>query len=163
MKLEAQGTILTFILCFRFMSSVASLISFERARTFEEHLPAMDSAVKYCTEVGLSSRLSKELESANVIGQFESFLRLTPWKRHPATLTLKTIYPLLAVCVLHPCTSNCTGPTWFQKSGYPNLQESVIDARLRAFWDAYTWEVVPNSNLKMTARPRLNIRYVDLI
>jgi len=32
-----------------------------------------------------------------------------------------------------------------QEDGSACFQKSDIDARLEAFWDAYTWEVVPDS------------------
>jgi len=52
----------------------------------------MCSAVKYCIEAGLSRRLSEELKSADIVGQYELFVRSAPWKYLPATLTLKKIY-----------------------------------------------------------------------
>jgi len=63
----------------------------------------MGSAVKYCAEAGLSRQLSEELKNADIFRQYELLIRLQPWKRHPATLTLKKIYaPLMVlfVCLL---------------------------------------------------------------
>ena len=64
----------------------------------------MASAVQYCVEVGLSGKLSEELKSSDIIGQYESFIRSAPWKRHPATLTLKKIYTSLKVFFFHLLT-----------------------------------------------------------
>ena len=76
---------------------VVTLVGFERTGTFERHLSAMGSAVKYCTEAGMSSQLSEELISADIIGQYEVFVRSMPFNKHPATLTLKRICALLTV------------------------------------------------------------------
>ena len=88
-KLQLQGTFLTFVLCLRIMSLVATLVYFEQARTLERYL---GSAIKYCTEAGLSRQLSEGLKSADIIGQYGLFACLVPWKRYPATLTLKKVY-----------------------------------------------------------------------
>ena len=93
-KLQLQGTFLTFVSRLRIMSSVASLVYFEQAGTLERYL---GSAIKYCTEAGLSKQLSEGLKSADIIGQYQLFVCSVPWKRHPATLTIKKIYALLAV------------------------------------------------------------------
>jgi len=47
-----------------------------------------------------------------------------------------------------------------QESQFTGLHEFDVDARLKAFWSAFTWEVVPDSN---AARARLGILYVKLI
>jgi len=83
------------------MSSVATFIGFEKAEAFEQHLLAMGSAVKYCTEAGLSRQLSKELKNTGIFRQYELFVHSQPWKRHPATLTLKKIYAFLMVLFFH--------------------------------------------------------------
>jgi len=92
--LKLQSTILTFVLCLRLTSSVATFIGFEQAGTFEQNVA---SAVKYCTKAGLSRQLSEELKNADIFRQYELLIHLQPWKRHPATLTLKKIYALLMV------------------------------------------------------------------
>jgi len=91
-ELQLQRTTLTFVLCFRIISSVANFVHFEEAGTFER---LVGSAVKYCTEAGLGGQLSEGLN--RVLSQYELFVYSAPWKRHPATLTLKKIYTLLAV------------------------------------------------------------------
>ena len=40
------------------------------------------------------------------------------------------------------------------------MDESDVDAGLKALWDAFTRQVVPDSNV---AQPRLRIQYVKLI
>jgi len=92
--LKLQSTILTFVLCLRLTSSVATFISFEQAGTFEQNV---GSAVKYCTEAGLSGQLSEELKDAGIFRQYELLIHSQPWKTHPAALTLKKIYALLMV------------------------------------------------------------------
>jgi len=62
----------------------------------------MDSAIQQCVEAGLSSQLFEALKSASIFHRYELFMRLAPWKRHSATLTLKKIYASLTVCVSHP-------------------------------------------------------------
>jgi len=84
-------------MCLRLTSAVATFIGFEQAETFEQHLSAMGSAAKYCTEAGLSRQLSKELENAGIFRQYELLIHSQPWNRHSATLTLKKIYALLTV------------------------------------------------------------------
>lgn len=84
-----------------FTTSVAILVDFEQAETLEPHLSAMDSVVKYCTKTGLRRQLHKELKSVDIIGQYELFVRSAPWKRHPATLTLKKIYAFLTVLLFY--------------------------------------------------------------
>jgi len=89
------------MLCLRFTFSVATFISFEQVETFEQRLLLMGSAVRYCTKAEMSRRLSKELQSADIIGQYELFVRSTPWNKHPATLILKKICTLLTVQYFH--------------------------------------------------------------
>jgi len=72
-------------------------MGFKQAGTFKQQLSVMGTAVKYCTEARLSGRLSEELKSADIIGQYGLFVHSMPWKRHPATLTAKEIYALLTV------------------------------------------------------------------
>ena len=54
-----------------------------------------------------------------------------------------------------------------QKTGCSGFQESDIDAKLKAFWGAYTWEVynwgavVPNCRRNL--HNRLMIQYVTLV
>jgi len=48
-----------------------------------------------------------------------------------------------------------------QEGGYARFHESDIDARLKAFWDDYTWEAVPAP--EAVVRTLLNIRYDTLI
>jgi len=76
------------------MFSAATFISLEQAGTFEQNV---GSAVKYCTEAGLSRQLSEEFKNADIFRQYELLIHSEPWKRHPATLTLKKIYALLMV------------------------------------------------------------------
>jgi len=95
--LKLQSTILTFVLCLRLTSTVATFIGFEQAETFERHLSAMGSAAKYCTEAGLSRQLSEELKIAGIFRQCELFVHSQPWKRHPATLIVKKIFSFLMV------------------------------------------------------------------
>jgi len=95
--LKLQSTILTFVLCLRLTSAVATFIGFEQAETFERHLSAMGSAAKYCTEAGLSGQLSKELENAGIFHQCELLVHSQPWKRHPAASTVKKIFAFLMV------------------------------------------------------------------
>jgi len=45
-----------------------------------------------------------------------------------------------------------------QESGYAHFGELNIDAKLKIFWDAYTWELVPQS--RRAARTLLDIGYV---
>jgi len=45
--------------------------------------------------------------------------------------------------------------------GYARFDESDVDARLTAFWDAYTWVATKNS--EATDHAVLKIRYVKLI
>jgi len=92
--LNLQSTILTFVLCLRLTSSVATFIGFEQAGTFEQNV---GSAVKYCTDAGLSRQLSEELKNADIFRQYELLIHSQPWKTHPTALTLKKIYALLMV------------------------------------------------------------------
>jgi len=92
--LKLQSTILTFVLCLRLTSSVAAFIGFEQAGTFEKKF---GSAVKYCTEAGLSRQLSEELKNAGIFRQYELLIHSRPWKRHPAALTVKKIFAFLMV------------------------------------------------------------------
>jgi len=48
-----------------------------------------------------------------------------------------------------------------QEGGYGRFDESDINAELKAFWDAHTWEVVPNYGAYYS-KVRY-IRYVKLI
>jgi len=48
-----------------------------------------------------------------------------------------------------------------QEGGYGRFDESERNAKLKAFWDAYTWEVVPNYGAYYSKA--LYIRYVKLI
>jgi len=48
-----------------------------------------------------------------------------------------------------------------QEGGSTRFQESEVDARLKALWDSYTWEVVPDS--KAAAHAVLDIWYVELL
>jgi len=48
-----------------------------------------------------------------------------------------------------------------QEGGYVHFDESDIDARLKIFWDAYTWELVPHS--RRAGRTLLDIGYVKFV
>jgi len=47
-----------------------------------------------------------------------------------------------------------------QERGYARFHDSDIDARLKAIWDAYTWEIIPDHQGPFHV---LNIQYVKLI
>ena len=107
---------------------------------------------------GCSDALRPILLKLNIFLHYESFMRSVPWKRHPATLYLKRTCGLLVVgfyiiCVLRK-------PTRFQENGCPGFQESDVDVKLKAFWSAFIWKVVPDFN--RAAQPRLNIRYYQV-
>jgi len=65
----------------------------------------MASAVQCCAEAGLSRQLSEELKDSGIFRQYELFVHSQPWKRHPATLTLKRVYALLMVLFFFVCYS----------------------------------------------------------
>ena len=49
----------------------------------------------------------------------------------------------------------------FHESGFPSFGESDIETRLKAFWGAYTWEIIRRPSLVVPTK--LEIRYVILI
>jgi len=61
----------------------------------------MHKALQHCTAVGLLERLSEELINADILGQYEMYVRPAPWKRYPAMLVLKQIYTTLTVRIIH--------------------------------------------------------------
>jgi len=85
------------MLYLRFTSSVATLVRFEQAKRFEQNLSVVVSAVKHCTEAGLSKQLSEGWRNADIISRYELLVHSAPWKRHSATLALKKINKLLTV------------------------------------------------------------------
>jgi len=142
---------------FAVTSLVTTFISFKQAGTFEQNV---GSAIKYCTEARLSRQLTEELKNADIFRQYELLIHLQPWKRHPATLTLKKIYAHLMVLFFRLLAVHWTEPSCFQDSGYPSINESDVEARLKALWSAFIWEVVPDADAALTG---LSIWYVKLI
>jgi len=141
-----------------FTSSVAIFIDPEPANFFKPELSKLRKALQYCAAVGLLEQLSEGLNGADIIGEYELYVRAAPWKRYPTTLVLKEICATLTVRIFYPVGFTSNSANMIQEGGHARFNESDIDARVKAFWDAYTWEVVPHS--KIAARSVLDIRYV---
>jgi len=62
----------------------------------------MRKALQYCRAAELFEKLSEELDASDIVGQYELYVRMTPWKRYPATLALKQICATLTVRISHP-------------------------------------------------------------
>jgi len=63
----------------------------------------MHQIFQYCTAVGLFEKLAEELNNADIIGEYELYVRAAPWKRYPATLVLTQIYASSTVRNISPC------------------------------------------------------------
>jgi len=85
-----------------FTSSVSVFVNLDSSTKFRPDLSNLHKAFQYCTAAGLLNQLSKELNSADIIREYESYVGVAPWKRYPATLVLKQIYTILKVRVFHP-------------------------------------------------------------
>jgi len=123
----------------------------------------MHEALECCAAAGLLEQLYEKLNGTDIIGQYEVYVRVAPWKRYPATLVLKHFCALLTVRKLIVSALPQIEPIC-QESGYARFDEPDIDARLKAFWDTFTWAVVENSKAAgRGGRAILKIRYVNLI
>ena len=63
----------------------------------------MHKAFQFCAGMGLLEQLSEELNGADIIGQYELYVRTAPWRRYPATLALKHICTILTVRTFQSC------------------------------------------------------------
>ena len=86
-----------------FISSVTLSVNSEPANEFKLDLSNMHKALQYCAVEGLLKQLSKELNSADIIGEYELYVQVAPWRRYPATLVLRQICANLSlrVCIFH--------------------------------------------------------------
>jgi len=84
------------------------LVNGDLTGRFKHYLSNMDKALQYCTAAGVLTQLSEELNSADLIGQYESYVHGAPWKRYPAMLVLKHFCATLTVRAFqsHRFTSN---------------------------------------------------------
>jgi len=90
---------------FLFAPPVATLVAFEQAGRLESHMALVISAIKYCAASGLTGQLAEELEAADIDGQYVSYVRLAPWKRHSATDLLQRICATFRVSVFRSSIS----------------------------------------------------------
>ena len=110
------------------------------------------TAIGRCNAAGLLQDLSEVLPNFIWV-RYMSFMRLAPWKRHPATDILKKVCAVLTVksIFLH---MRCFKFTRVQECGFPGFHESDISPSVEGYWDGYTWKV---SNGRPTSSPVLLI------
>ena len=118
----------------------------------------VEIALAHCKDAVLLPEVYKLLPNI-IFGKYESLVHSKPWTRHPATVVLKQICATLMVLTLHPVTLRRIALIYFQENGFPSFCESHVNARLKTFSDAYTWEVVPDNQ---AAPSTLIIRYIKL-
>lgn len=84
-----------------FIPSVEAFTNPEQDRDFKPDLSRMYETLQCCTAAELLEQLSEELNGADIIGQYEVYVRAAPWKRFPATLVLKHFCAILTVRAFH--------------------------------------------------------------
>jgi len=78
------------------------------ASQFQLDLSKMHSVLQHCAAAGLLKQLSEALNVVDTIGQYELYIRETPWRWYPFTLVLKSMCAILTVRISYPIdfTSN---------------------------------------------------------